>query len=503
LTPFAPTPFDLVLYDSVKHSSGGLRNLDATCAPTWRRSIRAVGGYWLGTCQFAGTPADQLAMFMDGLGRELRESVGSQVTWQGFLVQAELTTGGQTYVRRWLDLANRVQTIYTKLGDNQFTNGSVESGAWAAYNSPTVLAQSTTWISDGAFSCHIIANATNGAIIQTGITIVAAKAYDCQVAVNIISGTWKLEIYAVSTGSVLGSGSENNGGQRTMRASVMNTNTFAGAIGVRLVSQTAAAEMYGDGATFRETPLQARTAWYTDSTSQLEYGTLELALLQGSMADATANAHAATALAEHKWPRTVPPVSFGGNQMLAQPDGLTLTFAGYAWSLRNKYVASTRAGTTQNASTHVTNLIGDAEFVTAAKIQANTFQYQIDDRAPLRVWDVLAAITQAGDASWNRWTCGVYNNRAFQYLPASTTPDYHYRAGQLLTPASDPILPWLAQPGLVYLDDLPVGPGSLSANRADDPHVLFVEEVEFDAAAYLADQGGLTFQMVAGADQAA
>jgi hypothetical protein len=518
VSSFAPNPldlvsFDLVLLDSVQHGGGGPRNLNAECRPTWRRSTRSIGGYWLGTANLDSSPADQMDLFLNGIGREIRESVGNAVTWQGFLAEAALTIGGQTYLRRWLDLANRTQVIYTKLGDNLLSNGSVESAAWGPdFNGPDVSSgQSTTWVNDGTYSMFIsnTVSPNGGKYITQSITIVAGKSYDFQMAVNLVSGTWTLVIRQNGAGvdgaghplGILAQSSESNVGQRIMKATVPNTNTYAGVIDVLIYNPDAInGQIYCDAATFRETPVQARTAWYSDSLSVLEFGTLEMALLQGSMADATANAHAATALAESKWLRTLPPSGFGGAS-LGQPDGLVLTFAGYSWSLRNKYAGSSRVGNTQNASTHVTNLIGDAEYVTAGKISGNTFQYQIDDRAPLRVWEVLRDITLAGDASGNRWTCGVYNDRLFEYVQASTTPDYHYRAGQLLTQSNDPVLPWLARPGLVYLDDMPVGPGSLTTNAADDPHVLFMEEVEFEAAAYLAGQGGLNFSHLTGSNE--
>lgn len=496
---------DLYMFDSVKHGRAGLGNVNKECGPTWRSSWRSIGGCWLATCEYDAPAAAQRELFLGHLGKEIRLGAPTKPEWAGFLIEAELTIDGLTYIRKWVDMANRVQVIYTRLGDNLLTNGSVETGIWAAYNAPTVLAQSSVWVSDGAQSAHIVANANNGAVVQSGMAVVAAKAYDVQVAVNIIAGSWKLEIYAVGTGAILGSGSENNLGQRTMRASIPNTSTYAGTIGIRLYSLAAAAEIYADGAAFRETALQARTAWYADLLSPTEYGTLELALLQSSMSDATANSHAATALAEGKWPRTIPPDMFGGGQV-GQPDGLKLTFAGYSWSLRNKYVLDAIAGTTQIASTHVGSLVAAAEFVTAGAIAANTLQYQIDNRAPLRVWQVLAAIAQAGDAAGNRWTCGVDGNRLFYYQPASVTPDYRYAGGRLLSVSGAEILPWTARPGLVYLNDLPVGPGSISGNAVDDPHNLFCEEFTFDAADYLRGDdgnGGLSFSMKASGDQAA
>jgi hypothetical protein len=107
---------------------------------------------------------------------------------------------------------------------------------------------------------------------------------------------------------------------------------------------------------------------------------------------------------------------------------------------------------------------------------------------------VLKAIIQAGDTAGNRWNGGMYGGRTFNYGQASTVVDYHYRNGQLLDLAGGVVEPWLARPGNVYLDDMPAGPGALSGLVADDPHVFFIEEVEFDMSRWLAGEQGLSFK---------
>lgn len=508
----AQLPLDLALYDTVKHGSAPLLNVKSRLGASWRRSIRAIGGYWQATADYAGPAWEMAELFLGGLGQEVRETVGGFLTWQGFLAEMELTLGGVTYTRRWLDLANAVQTIYTKLGDNLLTNGSVESGAWAAFNIPsTGPSQSTAWVADGTYSCYIenLVHTNSGAYLQQNVTIVAGQAYDCQVALNLVAGTWTLLVQQHGAGfsgglplKVLAQSTTNTTGNGVLRCSIPNSNTYAGGVDLIVYNPYTDGKAYFDQASFRISAAQARTAWYADTAPQAEYGTLQLALLQSSLSDAAANALAATTLAEQKWPRTTPAGTFGASAA-APADGLKLTFAGYAWSLRNKYAPATIAGTTQNASTHVANLVADSEFIAAGAIASNTFQYQVDDRAPLREWAVLETIAQAGDAAGNRWNLGVYANRLLYYQMASQSVDYHFRGGQLLNSAGGAMEPWLAAPGLIYLDDMPVGPGSLTANAADDPHVVFVEEVEFDAAAWLAGYQGLNLSLVAGADNAA
>ena len=114
--------------------------------------------------------------------------------------------------------------------------------------------------------------------------------------------------------------------------------------------------------------------------------------------------------------------------------------------------------------------------------------------------EILRDITLAGDTTGARWNCGVYGDGTFDYGPASTTVDYHYKKGQVSSVSGSVLDPWLVLPGNMYLDDTPVAPGALTANAADDPHVMFIEEVEFDAAAWLREEPGLSFRREAGSD---
>lgn len=510
----ADTALSLNLYDKPWTGNASLRNVKAALGESWRRSIRSVGGFWLGTANYAGPAYEQRDLFLNGLGMEIRETLGQIITWQGFITQLDLTVAGLTYTRSYLALANRVQAIYTRLGDNLLTNGSAELGAWAAFNSPSggTPAQSTAWVSDGVYSCYILnkVSPNGGALIQNGgVTIVAKQGYDFQMSVKLVSGTWTLWIRQHGAGvdgtghplGVIGSGSVNTVGQSVLRASVPATNTYAGQIDVGIYNADAIdGEIYCDLATFRLSPVQARTAWLANAAPQGEYGVIESALLLASASDDHANAQAALVLATNAWPRTNPPESFG-TQILGLPDGLAITVGGYAFEMANKYTIY--GGQTQNASVHVANLVAADQLVTAGPIAANVLQYQIDDRAPLKNWAVLKAIIQAGDAAGHRWQGGVYAGRQFSYGPASTAVDYHYRGGQLLDSAGGPVEPWLARPGNIYLDEMPAGPGgtisggSLSGNVNDDPHVVFIEEVELNLADWLAGGQGLSFRQKA------
>src|SRR3990167_3301456 len=81
-------------------------------AQGWRRSIRAVGGYWQGEFTLHGTPNDLSRFFYEYLGYHLEERSAGHKTWEGLVYEMELTTDGVTR-RRTLDaLYNHVRVKY-------------------------------------------------------------------------------------------------------------------------------------------------------------------------------------------------------------------------------------------------------------------------------------------------------------------------------------------------------------------------------------------------------
>ena len=487
-------PIDLALFESVKRGNGALGNVRAQLARTWKRSICRVGGFWMGTSEWEGSRDEKLGMFLEGMMREVRESVGGLVTWQGFAAEMDLNVNGVHYWNSWLKMANKVKTIYTRIGDNEFTNGSAESGAWADYNTPTTNAQSTTWVTDGVYSEHIVSDsARDGAIIQAAIAITANKYYECRATVNIISGTWTVEIYQDDgTGIVLGAVSESNAGQAVLRCSIPAGNTYAGNVGVRVYCD-GVGECYADGAVFQEGPLRAETAWYQDTASQTDYGVMETILLKAGMADQTANGDAQRYLAQHAYPKTQMPNDFAVAAAEAGAEvTLKITWLGYVWTTFNRY--TTVVGT-DDADDHVSALLGLCEFVSAGPIiEANTMQYQIDDRAPLRVWECFRDVAEAGDVDGDRWGFGVYEGRQAEYREWDTAVTFRLRGGQALHLAGGTLEPWFARPGLMAVDDMPIGPAGASGNVDDDPRVAVIDEVEFDCGAWLKGESGLVFR---------
>lgn len=635
-------PVTFVMHDQLRAADVGTAGLPAAIgditknvARTWHSFTRGRGGWWRASCDWSGEAWEMEELFIDGLQREIRMLHGGQILFQGFIGFMKLTQpGGDVFTRDWEQISNRSKAIYTRIGDNQFTNGSVESGAWPSYgspatneqsttwktdgtysdhiivdsdeivngdvesatgfgttnwinyNTPTTKARSTTWSWDGDYSCHIVADqAQDGAIVyQTGMTATAGTIAHAWARVNIISGTWEMEIYRIDTGDELGSvaestlatnltikatvaesvgytgnvgvrikcttatgeiyadgveywsesadgatiqadieivsdkayilrcsvdtiaitgswvlqmyrtdtgeelasASEVNTGERVLSATLAETNTYAGEIGVRLYC-TGSGEIYADSAAFQESPYRAETSWHIDQNSADEHGLREAVLLLPGSSDDAANAKAATLLAARSWPHSLPPRKYEHRERVDETK-LELEIYGYVWTMNNTHSGTTG---TDDMSSHVTALVLAAEYLDAGIIESNTSNYYIDNRAPLRLWDIAEDITISGDVSGDRWACGVYADRKFDYTETTPEAEFNWRGGVLRGRDGSPIEPWLAEPGFIRLDEMPLGPEQISGVETDDPRILYMFEVEFDCEAWLDGEAGI------------
>lgn len=488
------------LYNSIKRGNAPLWSVTSRIRDTWRRSTRAIGGYWLGTCEYHGTRDDLLEMYLEGMAREIRENVGGLITWQGYIAEMRLTLQGVTYIRSMVDMANAAKLLYTRIGDDLLSNGGAESGAWTVFDGATVT-QSTAWVNTGLYSCKIVVADTTirGASISGAgysIVIAANTAYEITGVVKVDSGSWRISVNRADTDDSLCDDSTSGAtGERTVKMTIPATNTYAGTVDLRITSEAAAGTIYGDSFYFGIAPFQAQTGWATDTNSAAEYGRIELASLEIAMSSAAANAKAATIVKKQAWPKSLPPNEFTliGNELTGDTgDKLELTVHGYVHTLANKYCLATG---TAAASAHVRRIITESEFITAGSINSNTLSYLIDTRGPIKHWQALMDITNAGDASGNRWVCGVGAGRAFDYMAADNVIAYRYRGGRFYNSAGGELEPWFAEPGhLLYLDDAPVGPGQISGVLEDDPHIVFVSEIEMGPPTDTYPQGTLTMR---------
>lgn len=475
------------------YNGGFLRDVTKNLQNTWRRSIRDIGGYWVGKAKWEGADWEMRELFQDGMLWEIRELVGGMITWQGFLAEMELTYNGQHYIRSWSQLANKVKTIYSKIGENMLDLNSVEESMWPAYGSPTVREQSDAWATHLDKSGHIVAaNIGDGVIIQNEIPVSKNKPYQGRITVKIISGAWRLEIYESDNAeNILDYTEEDTPGQSVVHVSVSDDHDVT-KMGLRLYcASDGGGEIYADAAVFQLAPTRAETGWFHDKVSQAEYGVIERILLGAGMTDDAADGWAQRELLEDAWAIARPPAQIYSDAD-REKTALELTFLGYVHTLRNYY--TTLGGREHTASTLVSRLVSSAEFLKLGEIIDNDLSFLVEDIEAYRVWNLVEDIARVGDADGNRWMLEVLKDRLLHYRPAADDPVARVRDGRLIAVDGGVIEGWYAKPGIVKLDDiLPVF--TVTSNRILGPDLsAWMSEVEFDLGKWLAGEDGVTYR---------
>lgn len=107
-----PLTYSLTLKPSVVSSIGSVAPQDITdLARNWTRSTRLQGGFWTGTFSVPGNKRIFDA-FDTWLGSHIEERSGGLVTWEGYIAEMELSTGGFVYRVSLDDMWNKVRANY-------------------------------------------------------------------------------------------------------------------------------------------------------------------------------------------------------------------------------------------------------------------------------------------------------------------------------------------------------------------------------------------------------
>jgi hypothetical protein len=488
-------PYSLMLYDRVVADNAALDDVTDLLRPTWRRSIRRVGGYWLGTAELRMERGDLDDFFMDGLLREIRETTLGEETWRGAIVMMEYTRGGYTFVRDATRMSNAMRLTYTRIGDNLLSNGSGETGAWTAYNGATV-AQDATWKTHGAYSIKVtVADTTvRGATIEPTIAVVADETYLIRGTLKVTSGSWRVSVNRTDTGASLAFFStKGKTGDFTFNLTIENTNTYTGNVNFRITSEASAGVVNVDACVFQTAPCPADTGWYTNDEAIEMFGRKENILKKSSMSTADANGEAESALLQNGWPMLLPPRAGRTLNERVNEDVIKLTVAGY-WSMLN-WVYTTLAGTDAK-SDWVTALAAlQPTYVAAVFADVNTTDFVIDDRDAQRVGDVLKALVEGGEPGGAKYAIGVGAGRTLNYDKVAEELSYILRGDRLCSVSGDEIEPALVKPGWMLWETLPSGPGWLSANVSHDPRWVYLEEVELQPPTEKAPEGSIAFKL--------
>lgn len=460
-------------------------------ARNYQDSTRRIGGYWQASFDYGTTRDERDEMFFAGLMREVRRYSAGEMRWQGFIANMDYQRGGRTFRRSMLNVCNAAKCMYTRLNDNLLTNGSAESGAWTVYNGATVTQVSADnpaeWAADGNFACKIVvADATiRGADVQTSVAILANTLYNFSLAVNVMSGSWRIAINKVSDDSkIVATSTRGVVGVQQIKLTIPEANVFAGNVRVRITSEAAPGTIYGDAGTLVQASFPADTGWFFDQPSIAEHSRIDNVLLESSLSEGAALGKVLAQLRRNAWPRTVLPSEI--QAPLAEEDRLTILCLGYVHTFLWR-VAQFYDGVTGTQDQAVALIAGLSSFVTAGLIESNPQVFTFENRAPITYWQMLKQIAHSGDANGELWSLGVYADRKLNYTAFPTTIGYHLRGNDIYGAANVPIESWFLDPAWGYIDDAPIvafppdfDPAG-AVTPLDDPRRMLIEEVAFIA----------------------
>jgi hypothetical protein len=233
---------------------------------------------------------------------------------------------------------------------------------------------------------------------------------------------------------------------------------------------------------------QTTTTIAENATSQARYAILESVIDGGRLLDdGTTDAAAQlrdTYLAEMANPESTEELGLGTS---SEPS-VTVEILGYAHWLQ-RFVVQDLTATTIAINTKIQNALGadpNGLFSTDyTRIDSNPFlipRYEDDNRM---AWDVIQEAVEIGDASDNRYTFGIYNDRRAVYTAMPTSVAYQHRIASpnmdVLTLAGTLVDPWNVLPARwLFLPDFMVGLTPATTMR-EDPRYMFIESVQFTA----------------------
>ena len=473
---------NLVTSDTFIESIPLVRSKGRTGILRWRHSIRGIGGNWEGEGEYEGASTERERFFLENLGRRLKVVNGGVTYWEGQIVSMELTEDNQTWIRSMEKNANWLSVIYSKVGDNIFQNGDVEgSPAWDDVGSPTSHYTNTVWWARGTTSMFVASDAANeGTRVDGGaVAIQASIAYSCSVIINVVAGTWTLQVLDNATQTLIASRvTDGTAGRTTLTCQIPDTNEYT-SVDVKVICSATGAQAYMDGAMLRTSPVKSQTKWWTDTDAATAYGRIEEILLEREMTDDEADGIAQKELSQRAWPRTNPPRR--GQTFLPDDirdrDGLIINCLGMVWTLAWRHALT--EGTDQ-ADNHINALLDESEFVTSANavVDTNTAEVFLDSRNPTTLWDQIQKCIETGNGSGTPWVGGVYAGREFRFESRPTETYYEFHRGNLqnLGGGERPNIEFI--PGWCRMTDMPMQPASAASDAdEDDPKRIWLEEI--------------------------
>jgi hypothetical protein len=487
--------YSLKLYGSLARSATPPFLGDLTgMAKNWKRSTRAVGGFWQGSFQITGDLPRLQQFFYENMGCHLEEKAGGAISWEGLIYEMELSHAGVRR-RRSLDLmANYIQARYlSESATSVLQNGGFEIAGgggqpfanWTS-NDPawTVDEVNPAFIHAGAHACNAIYHAlfpqphvyqivpcTGGELCQVTLYTRGDGTNAGQVRLrNVVSG---LDLLPITTTGITGT-------TYTVYAFRVAIPTGCTSVQLYLYAPPTAGACWYDTVSlqFISTTVTA-TAAVSDLSSIARYGRKDEDVILSGYPLVAAQTRRDTALKERAWPwpRTVSAAPATG------PTTLDVMVCGYVFTANWRYL-SVQDGYTSNLSAWIGDILtADCPFLQLGAINLNAIQVLRFTSITQRAWDMIKELVDVGGVGGAYWQAFVDVGRRFYYRAIPTTPRYYLRKGGLYNVAGgrQAVTPWLVRPAVVRDMEYPMTrsePGSFLPDVRD----TWIEEVEVDTA---------------------
>lgn len=509
--------YDLRLFTSVLESSQEFEANLTPIATDWRRSIRANGGYWLGSFSMQGDEAALLDAFNRWLGFHVQERSAGKTSWEGLIYEMDLTLGGIKR-RRSLDLLyNAVQSSYVRIDwtGELIDNGGFETvagGDFDGWHEGAGCADETVVVYAGSHACKVTmdgaalnpvdgVNVPPNTWIRQNVNVVAGDPYKITVQ-GAGNGLFAVRNPNSPTGWLVAPTRISSGGTTYVGRAFY----FTGPVGSEALVYCYPGTTSGDVGYFDAVSMQERgevvgdTDWIVSQTSIDRFGRREdrLYLDDYPLESASACQQAHLAQNGQPWAR---PVSAGAKGAAR----LDITVAGYVHTANWLFVTE-GDGSEANVNTWLASIVGsdyglsaqhggtsatagDCQFLKAGNIATNSLQVVQKSTIDQRAWDTITEMMELGIAgsgsepAFMPVRAWVGNGRRLHYAKVDRVPRYYLKSDGLYDKLGGEVAvgAWQIEPGVFRDMAYPVK-RDLDGSFLEDARDFWVEEIEVDAA---------------------
>ena len=442
--------FALHLYQRLAEGNGWERDLTQWARFTWRRTIRAIGGYWVGDFVISGISQYALQdLYSTMIGKRVLEWSFGRTTWEGEIVGLSLSLNGVVHEQSldselWHDRV-KTQFTYPSIDDvQQGVLAYVLPGGDPGFQD--TLQDFSDW--------EVLAGDAIWEITVTNNDTTTAQGYlgEATITANPDDSIWIFEDIgrgiAGWNGDVVAKVPISYEVKNILLAGTQQETSW--------VEQEGASDIYGES----------------------EY--IDVLADEGYLA--TAEAARDRRLSANAYPRSIPLGGLSSSESQSGGgDQLSVTVAGYVFSMNRRFHETNVASL--DISTQIATLVTASEFVTDGGILEN-----ITILVPLTganittlLWDAIEGLTQMGATGGIRYVGHVDTGRVFRYDLAETEVLYEWANGRLQYATGQPVFPTEMVPDILVRLDSPLVTVPPGASVWNSPTQTYIQEVEFIA----------------------